>query len=67
MSYTAPMPKQLNFTVNQHLYQTSNHYRCRVDYVIKLLASNGMAANHQCLNYRADIINEEKDFVLGYN
>jgi len=67
MSYTAPMPKQLNFTVNQYLYQTSNHYRCRVDYVIKLLASNEMAANHQCFNYRADIINEEKDFVLGYN
>lgn len=29
--------QQLHFAINQHLYETSDAYRCRVDYVIKLI------------------------------
>ncbi|WP_076410175.1 hypothetical protein [Shewanella sp. UCD-KL12] len=58
---------KLNFTVNQHLYETSNPYRCRVDYVIKLLAGDELCQTNEETYCKEDVINLEKDFILGYN
>ncbi|ACA85098.1 hypothetical protein [Shewanella woodyi] len=60
-------PKYVNFTVNQGLYQSSSSYRCRVDFVVKLLGSETMASNGLETDGFTDVINEEKDFILGYN
>ena len=60
-------PKLVHFTVNQGLYQSSNSYRCRVDFVVKLLGSKLMTADEQGSDRFRDVINEEKDFILGYN
>ncbi len=70
MSITNPVnhiEPELHFTVNQHLYETSSPYRCRVDYVIKLLQGDELCqANEQDCGIE-DVINLEKDFILGYN
>lgn len=69
MIYTSidTAPKNVNFTVNQRLYQTSSSYRCRVDFVVKLLRSKLMTTNGIESDGLRDVINEEKDFILGYN
>ncbi|QFU24298.1 hypothetical protein FM038_020525 [Shewanella eurypsychrophilus] len=58
---------ELEFKVNHHLYETSNSYRCRVDYVLKLLAGDELRQVNQVNCNAEDVINLEKDFILGYN
>lgn len=69
MSYTLKYaaPKNVNFTVDQHLYQTSTRYRSRVNFIVKLLNPKIMAFNDLESDRLTDIINEERDFILGYN
>lgn len=55
---------KLPLNVDCHLYESSNSYRCRVDYVIKLLAGDDLGHIDTALE---DVINVEKDFILGYN
>ncbi|WP_394203238.1 hypothetical protein [Shewanella waksmanii] len=58
--------EQLHFAINQNLYETSDAYRCRVDYVIKLI---GEQAQKDLVASKPNqhVIYEEADFVLGYN
>ncbi|BAJ00576.1 hypothetical protein SVI_0605 [Shewanella violacea DSS12] len=58
---------ELHFKVNHHLYETSNSYRCRVDYVIKLLAAEELEQANGAHCAKEDVINLEKDFIRGYN
>ena len=57
----------VHFTINHHLYETSSAYRCRVDYVIKLLAVEELDQAKETHCAKQDEINLEKDFIRGYN
>ena len=66
-SQVNPAEPTLHFTINLHLYETSSSYRCRVDYVIKLLAAEELDQAKETQGAKQDVINLEKDFIRGYN
>ena len=66
-SQDKPAMPELHFKVNHHLYETSSSYRCRVDYVIKLLAAEELDQAKETHGAKQDVINLEKDFIRGYN
>ena len=66
-SQVNPAEPKLHFKINHHLYETSSSYRCRVDYVIKLLAAEELDQAKETNGAKQDVINLEKDFIRGYN
>ena len=66
-SQVNPAEPKLHFKINHHLYETSSSYRCRVDYVIKLLAAEELDQAKEAHCPTEDVINLEKDFIRGYN